>query len=359
MVDSTEMGGILLFAVRRYHVADISMFRQTDHRGPGRPTVAVREVRGNARPATSVEARPRAGRDQGSTGVGMVAGPASALSPAPRAGSLNLLEDALAELGPRLPEDVAVDVRVAEHAVRVDLLEHAHEVVEVLVPLAEFLRAEGVRLRPVRPAPVADEDLLKAREQLLVGHIQSVRPVARGVPMDRARGDGAKGQVGWQCRKTKRGGRKRDAKERSQREIPRHETCGNKRSGRNDGAAMAQDDTRQGRKECEKKDQKQAHNDAELEKHALVLNDPYPTRPLAVTRAQPDVVLIRESDFQRAVGPQAGGVSELPLQPVSQFGETQPGVLVGYCPLGRVLRILFAAAMRTQKHRSATGHLDT
>ncbi len=108
-----------------------------------------------------------------------------------------------------------------------------------------------------------------------------------------------------------------------------------------------------------KKDQKQAHDDAELEKHALVLDDPYPTRPLAVTRAQPDVVFIREPDFQRAVGPQAGGVSKLPLQPVSQFGETRPGVLVGYCPLGRVLRILFAAAMRTQKHQSATRYLDT
>ena len=53
---------------------------------------------------------------------------------APRRGAVVALgpelEDALAELVALLAEDVALDVRVAEEALGVHLLEHAHKVVE-------------------------------------------------------------------------------------------------------------------------------------------------------------------------------------------------------------------------------------
>lgn len=80
-------------------------------------------------------------------------------------------------------------------------------------------------------------------------------------------------------------------------------------------------------------------------KHSLVLDDPNPARPLAVTRAQPDVVLIREPDLQRRMGPQTVGCSEFFIEPISQLEETRLGLIIGYCPFRSVLGVLFAAAM--------------
>ena len=74
--------------------------------------------------------------------------------------------------------------------------------------------------------------------------------------------------------------------------------------------------------------------------HSLVLNDPYPARPLPVARAQPDVVRVREPDLERAVRTQAGRVRKLVVQPRAQLLQARLRVLVRDGPFCRVLGVL-------------------
>lgn len=66
--------------------------------------------------------------------------------------------------GNRLIEEVALDILVAEEAVRVDRLEDVYKVVKVWVELAELLTMKGVRFSPVRTAAVFCEDILETIE---------------------------------------------------------------------------------------------------------------------------------------------------------------------------------------------------
>ncbi len=65
-------------------------------------------------------------------------------------------------------------VLVAEHAARVDFLEHAHVVIEARVQRADRGGAQCVCLRPVRLAPVSADDALELAEELAVGNVECV-----------------------------------------------------------------------------------------------------------------------------------------------------------------------------------------
>ena len=91
-------------------------------------------------------------------------------------GSSSLLEDALVVLMPAHPKEVTFDVGVAENAVRINALDQPDEVVEAWVHLAQVVGPQGVGLRPMRLAAVAEHDLLKVREELPVGYVETIRP---------------------------------------------------------------------------------------------------------------------------------------------------------------------------------------
>jgi hypothetical protein len=89
------------------------------------------------------------------------------------------LEDAVRCGGTCSAKDVAVDVWVAQESARVDALEHAHKVVETGVERAQLRRSQRVRLGPVRPTAVAQDDSLKMGEELAVRYREAVRPAER------------------------------------------------------------------------------------------------------------------------------------------------------------------------------------
>src|SRR5690606_40458418 len=60
----------------------------------------------------------------------------------------------------------AFEIRVLEHAVRVEPVAQSDEVVEARVALAQHSRIESVHLAPVRTAAVGDHDLLDRLEVL-------------------------------------------------------------------------------------------------------------------------------------------------------------------------------------------------
>ena len=99
---------------------------------------------------------------------------------------MNLLEDALAVLGALLPEDMAFDVRIAEHTVRVDLLQDTHKVVEVWVQRSQLCSAERVGFSPMRPAMVACENGFEVLEELSVWNIQAIGSARREVSLCRS-----------------------------------------------------------------------------------------------------------------------------------------------------------------------------
>lgn len=118
--------------------------------------------------------------------------------PAERGRLLDSLVDAVTKLLALLAKDVALDVGVAEHAVWVDVFEHADKVVEARVELAQSLGPKGMRLCPVRLAAMPDEDLLESREELPVGNVEPIRPIVgwRGESRSQVKGDEEKRK--WQ-----------------------------------------------------------------------------------------------------------------------------------------------------------------
>lgn len=93
---------------------------------------------------------------------------------------MQTLEDPLVILRALFAEQMTLYVFVAEEAVRIYVLQNTDEVVEAGIQLAEVVRAQRMRLRPVRPPTMPNHYAFEAFKQLSVGHVQAVRSVAIG-----------------------------------------------------------------------------------------------------------------------------------------------------------------------------------
>jgi hypothetical protein len=98
---------------------------------------------------------------------------------------------------------------------------------------------------------------------------------------------------------------------------------------------------------------------------ALVLDDADPRRPLAVARTQPDVVCVREADFEREMRAEPGWICVLLCEPVVELTQARGSVLVRDGPLGRELGVLcsghasarMGSPRRERESRSKATHL--
>lgn len=100
-------------------------------------------------------------------------------------------ENALPVLRALCAEQVTIDIFVAQHALWVDILEYPDEIVEARVQLAQAVRTEVVRLRPVWPAAVASNNLFVPLKELPVRYAQTVWPteVAMQTPVSNLLGE--------------------------------------------------------------------------------------------------------------------------------------------------------------------------